>query len=162
MRVAIVSDTHLPRGTRTLPEPCVERLQEADAILHCGDVATAGVLEWFERLGPPVHAVQGNVDDDALVERLPDRLVVELGGARIGMVHVPGAAKGRFERLRLLFPDADAAVFGHTHMPEHEARDGFQVFNPGSPTERRRAPSKTMGMATVEDGRVRFELVVVG
>ncbi len=162
MRVAIVSDTHLPRGSRTLPEPCVERLVQSDAILHCGDVATAEVLAWFERLGPPVHAVQGNVDDDVLQDRLPDRRVVELAGTRIGMVHVPGPSRGRFERLKLLFPDADAAVFGHTHMPEHEDRDGFQVFNPGSPTERRRAPAKTMGMATIDGGRVAFELVTVG
>jgi putative phosphoesterase len=162
VRVAIVSDTHLPRGSRTLPEPCVQRLRDADVILHGGDVATAEVLEWFEALGRPVHAVQGNVDDDRLLERLPDRQVVELGGVRIGMVHIAGPAKGRFERLRLLFPDADAAVFGHTHMPEHEMRDGFQIFNPGSPTERRRAPAKTMGMATVEDAEVTFELVTVG
>jgi putative phosphoesterase len=162
VRVAIISDTHLPRGTRTLPEPCVERLREADAILHCGDVATAEVLDWFEALGPPVHAVYGNVDEAPLLDRLPERRVVELGGARIGMVHIPGPAKGRFERLKDLFPDADAAVFGHTHLPEHEERAGFQLFNPGSPTERRRAPSKTMGMATIEDGRVVFELVVVG
>jgi len=162
VRVAIVSDTHLPRGSRTLPEPCVERLRGADAILHCGDVATAGVLEWFQALGPPVHAVQGNVDDGALQDRLPDWQVVELGGARIGMVHIPGPSKRRFERLRMLFPDADAAVFGHPHMPEHEARDGFQIFNPGSPTERRRAPARTMGMATIEDAGVVFELVTVG
>ena len=162
MRVAIVSDTHLPRGSRRLPEPCVERLRAADAILHCGDVATAEVLEWFEGLGPPVYAVQGNVDDDVLQDRLPDWRVVELGGARIGMVHIPGPSRGRFERLKLLFPDAQAAVFGHTHMPEHAERDGFQIFNPGSPTERRRAPAKTMGMATIKDARIAFELVTVG
>jgi uncharacterized protein len=162
VRVAIISDTHLPRGTRSLPQACLERLRAADAILHCGDIATAEVLDWFEGIGPPVHAVYGNVDDEALKDRLPDRQVVVLEGARIGMVHVPGPAKGRCERLRRLFPDADAAVFGHTHMPAHEEHGGFQVFNPGSPTERRRAPSKTMGMATVEPGRVTFELVVVG
>src|SRR3954470_15652685 len=96
VRGAIVSDTHLPRGTRTLPEACVDRLRSADAILHCGDVATAEVLGWFEQLGPPVHAVQGNVDDAALQQRLPDRRVVELGGVHIGMVHVPGPSRRRF------------------------------------------------------------------
>ena len=161
MRVAIVSDTHLPRGSRRLPEPCVERLRDADAILHCGDVSTAAVLEWLEALGPPVHAVQGNVDDDVLHERLPDWRVVELGAARIGMVHIPGPARGRFERLKLLFPDAQAAIFGHTHMPQHEAREGFQIFNPGSPTERRRAPARTMGLATVQDGAITFALLAL-
>jgi putative phosphoesterase len=162
VRIAIVSDTHMPRGTRALPEPCVEHLLGADAILHCGDFMAAEVLHWLERLGPPVHAVFGNVDDVVLRHRLPERHVAELDGARIGMVHVPGPSRGRLERLRTAFPDADAVVFGHTHMPEHEERDGFQVFNPGSPTERRRAPAKTMGMATVEDGRLTFELLVVG
>jgi putative phosphoesterase len=162
VRIAIVSDTHLPRGSRRLPEACVERLAGADAILHCGDFMTAPVLEWFERIGPPVHAVFGNVDDATVRERLPEWHVAELGGARIGMVHIPGPRAGRLDRLRRLFPGTEAVVFGHTHMPEHaDAPDGFQVFNPGSPTERRRAPARTMGMATIDGGRVEFELVAV-
>jgi predicted phosphodiesterase len=78
------------------------------------------------------------------------------------MVHEPGPAAGRLERLRDAFPDAAAVVFGHTHMPEHAEQQGFQIFNPGSPTERRRAPAQTMGIAVAEAGAVRFELVVVG
>jgi len=161
VRIAIISDTHLPRGARRLPDACVARLADADAILHCGDVATGEVLDFFEAIGPPVHAVHGNVDDADVRERAPETRVVQLGGARIGMVHIPGPGRGRLERLRARFPDADAVVFGHTHQPEHEARDGFQVFNPGSPTERRRAPSHTMGVATVTGGAVAFELVEV-
>jgi putative phosphoesterase len=162
VRLAIVSDTHMPKGARVLPESCVERLRQADAILHCGDVAGAEVLAWIEALGPPVHAVKGNVDDASLQARLPEATVVNADGARIGMVHIPGPRRGRLDRLRRRFPDADAVVFGHTHLPEHEERDGFQVFNPGSPTERRRAPARTMGLATVQEGRVTFELVAVG
>jgi uncharacterized protein len=161
VRIAIVSDTHMPRGTRALPEACVEHLRAADVILHCGDFMAAEVLHFFEALGPPVHAVFGNVDDVVVRHRLPETRVVGLDGVRIGMVHIPGPGAGRLDRLRRQFPDADAVVFGHTHMPEHQERDGFQVFNPGSPTERRRAPAHTMGMATVEDGRVTFELLVV-
>ena len=53
-------------------------------------------------------------------------------------------------------------MFGHSHLPLHETGDdGFQIFNPGSPTERRRAPEHTMGIATVEAGRVRFELLAL-
>jgi uncharacterized protein len=77
-------------------------------------------------------------------------------GAVIGVIHDAGPAKGRLERLRTRFPDADAVVFGHSHMPLHEERDGFQIFNPGSPTERRRAPHRSMGEAAVEGGRVEF------
>ena len=133
MRLAIVSDTHLPRGSRRLPEACVERLRAADAILHAGDFVALDVLRELEALGPPVHAVHGNVDDAPLRARLHRR-----------------------------FPDAAAVVFGHSHIPLHEAdADGFQIFNPGSPTERRRQPRHTMGMATAHEGRLDFELIAL-
>ena len=161
MVLAIVSDTHLPRGARRLPEACVERLRAADAILHGGDFMEASVLADLAALGPPVHAVRGNVDSAELQGRLPLTRVVEAAGVRIAMVHDSGPADGRLGRMRRRFPGAQAVVFGHSHVPLHEERDGFAIFNPGSPTERRRAPHHTMGVATVEDGRVRFELVVL-
>jgi putative phosphoesterase len=144
-----------------VPEACVERLRAADLILHAGDIASVEVLDWFERLGPPVAAVFGNVDSPELRARLPERRVVEAGVARIGMVHDAGPAAGRLERLRRAFPDAGAVVFGHSHIPLHEqAADGFQIFNPGSPTDRRRQPRHTMGLATVDSG-VLFELLAL-
>ena len=162
MRLAIVSDTHMPRGSRALPDACIERLRDAEAILHCGDFMTADVLHDFRSFGPPVHAVHGIVDDPAVRMRLPTVRTVEAGGARIALTHDGGAAAGRLERLRRRFPDADAVVFGHSHLPLHESKDGFQIFNPGSPTERRRAPSHTMGHAIALDGRLEFELVELG
>ncbi len=159
MRIAVISDTHLPRGTRRLPDDCVAELGAADLVLHAGDLMRTEVLHALQALGPPVHAVYGNVDDAAVRAAIPERTVVEAGGARIAMVHDAGPSKGRIARLRRQFPDADAVVFGHSHMPEHETRDGFQIFNPGSPTERRRQPRHTMGEATVEGGRLRFRLI---
>jgi putative phosphoesterase len=161
MQLAIISDTHLPRGTRRLPDACVERLRAADAILHAGDFIAAEVLAELEALGPPVHAIHGNVDGPDLQMRLPRVRTVAAGGARIAMIHNAGPADGRLRRLRRTFPDADAVVFGHSHRPLLEAdAEGFQIFNPGSPTERRRAPHHTMGIATVgADGRVAFALV---
>ena len=161
MRLGIVSDTHLPRGNRALPDDCLERLAAADAILHAGDFMELSVLEEIEAFGPPVHAVRGNVDSAELQARLPLVRTVEADGARIAMIHDAGPADGRLARMRRRFPEADAVVFGHSHLPLHEERDGFAIFNPGSPTERRRAPHHTMGLATAEDGRVRFELVRV-
>ena len=162
MRLGIVSDTHLPRGSRALPADCLERLAAADAILHAGDFIERSVLEQLMALGPPVHAVRGNVDSAELQARLPLVRTVEAGGARIAMIHDAGPAAGRLERMRRRFPGADAVVFGHSHLPLHEERDGFAIFNPGSPTERRRAPHHTMGLATVSGGRVAFELLRVG
>ena len=160
MRIAVISDTHMPRGNRALPARAVAELRAADAILHGGDFMRAEVLELLQRLGPPVHGIHGNVDDDALRRMLPAARVVELGGVRIGMIHDAGPRQGRLARMRFRFKEADAVVFGHSHLPLHEAdADGFQIFNPGSPTERRSAPTHTMGIATVEDGRVHFELL---
>jgi putative phosphoesterase len=155
--VAVISDTHMPRGARRLP---VERLRGVDAILHAGDFMELQVLHELQALGPPVHAVRGNVDSHELIVRLPLQRTVQLGDVRIGMVHDAGAKEGRLERMRRRFPDADAVVFGHSHLPLHErAEDGFQIFNPGSPTERRRAPHHTMGIATIEDRTLTFELI---
>ena len=161
MQVAIISDTHLPRGTRRLPDACVARLRAADLILHAGDVSTVAVLREVEALGPPVAAVRGNVDEAALAALLPAERTVEAGGARIGMVHDAGPAGRRLERLRERFPDADAVVFGHSHIPLHErGPDGFQIFNPGSPTDRRRQPRHTMGCARVgARAGLSFELI---
>jgi uncharacterized protein len=162
--VAVISDTHLPRGNRALPAACVERLRSADLILHAGDLVTADVLADLRALGPPVQAVHGNVDDEQVRRLLPSARLVDAGGARIAMTHDAGPAAGRLERLRARFADADAVVFGHSHMPLHERDDsGFQIFNPGSPTDRRRQPVHTMGLARVgDDGDLSFELVELG
>jgi uncharacterized protein len=157
--VAAISDTHLPRGARRLPESCLERLRAADAILHCGDVSTTGALEELRALGPPVHGVRGNVDEPALRDLLPEELVVELGGARIGMLHAPGPAVGRGERLVRRFPGCAAVVFGHTHLPQVERHAGLWLLNPGSPTERRRAPFHSLLELRVAGGEIRPELV---
>jgi hypothetical protein len=105
--------------------------------------------------------VTGNVDSPQLHVELPATRMVSADGARIAMLHDAGPAERRLERMRRRFPDADAVVFGHSHMPLFEERDGFAIFNPGSPTERRRAPHHTMGVATIQDGAIRFELVAL-
>src|SRR5215208_4997071 len=151
MLVAVISDTHLPRGARRLPDPFVEHIQAADLLLHAGDFMTVEVLRELERIGPPLLGVHGSVDSAELRRRLPAERVVAVGDARIAMVHDAGPGRGRLERMRRRYGDvADALVFGHSHMPLHErASDGFQIFNPGSPTARRRAPAHTMGLASV-------------
>jgi uncharacterized protein len=151
----------MPKGPRAIPDACLARLRAADVILHAGDFVTIEVLEQLESLGPPVRAVHGNVDEPALRVRLPAVRLVEAGGVRIVMIHDAGPADGRLARLHARFPDADAVVFGHSHLPLHEERDGFHIFNPGSPTDRRRAPAHTMGLATARDGRLEFTLLAL-
>jgi uncharacterized protein len=161
MLIAVISDTHLPRGARRLPRACVERIAAGDLLLHAGDFVTVDVLRELEALGAPVAAVHGNVDSPELRRLLPAERVVEAESARIALVHDAGPRRGRLDRMRRRFGDhAEAVVFGHSHLPLHETGpDGFQIFNPGSPTDRRRAPTHTMGLARVSGGRVNFELV---
>jgi uncharacterized protein len=142
--VAAIGDTHLPRGARLLPDECLRRLREADLILHTGDHSSLASLEELRALGPPVHAVFGNVDDPVLRAQLPEELVVPMEEVRVGMTHVPGPRQGREERLLQRFPGCDAVVYGHTHAPQLERRGAVWILNPGSPTERRRSPSRTM------------------
>ena len=156
--IAVLADTHMPKGGRRLPDRCAEILRGAEATLHAGDFFAVETLRQIEALCPgPVHAVHGNVDDAELRELVPEALELELDGVRLAMVHDAGAAKGRVGRMRRRFPTADAVVFGHSHLPLHEEEDGFQIFNPGSPTERRRAPRHSMGVLRIEAGRPRFE-----
>ena len=154
-----MADTHLPRGRRRIPDRCWEEMAAADLILHLGDFTALELLYELEALGPPVAAVHGNVDAPELRARLPEARTIEAAGVRIAMVHDAGPARGRLNRMRLRFPDVAAVVFGHSHIPLHEERDGFQLFNPGSVTDRRRQPRHTMGLARVQRGRVRFELL---
>jgi uncharacterized protein len=163
MLIAVISDTHLPRGARRLPEACIERIAAADLLLHAGDFSTLDVLRELEAIGPPVLGVHGNVDSADLRRLLPEERVVEAGEARIAMVHDAGPRAGRLGRMRARFGGrADIVVFGHSHMPLHEqGDDGFQILNPGSPTERRRAPAHTMGLITAGDGLARCQLVML-
>ena len=161
MLVAVIADTHMTGGRRSLPGRCVDLIESADLVIHAGDIMTVAALIEIEAIGTPIRAVAGNMDEWELRDRLPDETEMKLDGTRIAMVHDGGAAAGRLVRLRGRFPDADAVVFGHSHIPLHERSGGFQIFNPGSPTERRRAPAHAMGLARIAGGAVEFEHVLL-
>jgi uncharacterized protein len=159
MTIAVIADTHMPKGTRRLPPRCAELIAAAEATVHAGDFFAASALAEIEALCPILHAVHGNVDEPGLRSSLPATLEVDVGGRTLAIVHDAGPAKGRLARLRRRFPTADAAVFGHSHLPLHEEELGFQIFNPGSPTERRRAPRPSMGLLHRSDDELAFEHV---
>ena len=131
----------------------------ADLILHGGDVSSVAFLDELRAIGPPVHAVYGNADEPALRELLPAEHVVEVERVRLGMVHIPGPAAGRADRLLRRFPDCDAVVFGHTHLPVVERVGTRWLLNPGSPTERRRGPFRSFLRLQVHGRRIEPELV---
>src|SRR4051794_39958281 len=160
--IAVISDTHMPKGRRRLPAQCVEKIAAAEALIHAGDFSAVSVLAELEALCPVVLGVYGNVDEPELRRRLPESLEVEVGGRTVAVVHDSGPKHGRLRRLRARFPEADAVVFGHSHLPLHEQEDGFQIFNPGSPTERRRAPRPSMGLLHPGPAGLRFEHLWLG
>ncbi|HEV2347621.1 MAG TPA: metallophosphoesterase family protein [Actinocrinis sp.] len=163
MKVIVLSDTHAPRRWRGCPPAVAEHLAGADLILHAGDVCTAGVLDELSEYAP-VRAVLGNNDGaDVAVWGAPEELRFELDGVPIAMVHdagpAAGPAAGRAARMRHRFPEARLIVFGHSHIPLDESSDpdrpgALRIFNPGSPTDRRRQPHGTLGILHVERGRV--------
>jgi uncharacterized protein len=160
VKVIVLSDTHAPRRWRSCPPAVAEHLRGADLILHAGDVCTGGVLDELAAY-VPVRAVRGNNDGpDVAAWGAPDTLELDLDGLRVAMIHDSGPAAGRPARMRRRFPGAELVVFGHSHIPldsgsgPHWAGNGPRIFNPGSPTDRRRQPQGTIGVLDIADGRL--------
>jgi putative phosphoesterase len=161
MRIVVLADTHMrDSGSRRLPERARRELESADVILHAGDVVEAGLLHELAALAP-VHAVLGN-NDHALVGALPETWADELDGVRIAMVHDSGPRAGREGRLHRRFPDAAVVVFGHSHIPwDAPGIGGQHLLNPGSPTERRGQPHRTVAVIDTDAGAFTTRIVEV-
>ena len=158
MLVVVLADTHIPRRAKGLPDGLVPHLESADLILHAGDLLVEDVLYELESYAP-VRAVKGNVDGWDV--RLPETLEFEVGGAAVAMIHDSGPKKGRRNRMRRRFPGARVVVFGHSHIPCVEDEDGLMLLNPGSPTDRRRAPEHTFALLRVAAGGIRAEVLAL-
>jgi putative phosphoesterase len=160
VRVVVLSDTHAPRRWRSCPPLVAAQLRGADLILHAGDVCTAAVLAELSQYAP-VTAVTGNNDGpDVAAWGATPTAEVDLDGLRVAMVHDAGPATGRLARMRRVFGRADLVVFGHSHIPLDQSGYGLRIFNPGSPTDRRRQPHGTLGVLRVESG-VLAEAIIV-
>lgn len=161
MLVAVISDTHLPSRSRGLSTKVWQSISGADHILHAGDVCTPSILDELAEVAP-VHAVMGNCDPPEVARwGATDTLSIELDGVAISMVHDSGPTDGRRERMRKWFPDARVVVFGHSHMPVASDSDGLLLLNPGSPTDRRRAPTFTIALLELNNGQPTATLVEV-
>ncbi|MFE7646870.1 metallophosphoesterase family protein [Streptomyces phaeoluteigriseus] len=155
MRLLLMSDTHLPKRAKALPEPLLEALPQADVVVHAGDWVDTDTLDLLERRSRRLIGVYGNNDGPGLRARLPEVAYVDLGGLRFGVIHETGPAQGRDARCAARFPDLDVLVFGHSHIPwDTTAPGGLRLLNPGSPTDRRRQPHCTYLTAVVEAGRL--------
>jgi putative phosphoesterase len=160
MKLAVLADTHAPLRWKACPPEVARRLQGVDLILHAGDVCRAWVLDELAGFAP-VRAVLGNNDTpDVAAWGAPATLRLDLDGLPAAMVHDAGPAAGRARRMRGRFPGARLVIFGHSHVPLDLAEGGVRIFNPGSPTDRRRQPRGTMGLLRVEGGRLEEASIV--
>jgi uncharacterized protein len=160
MRVIVLSDTHAPRRWRSCPPRVAEQLRGADLILHAGDVCIAPVLAELAQYAP-VTAVLGNNDGPDVADwGAAETAALTLDGLRVAMLHDSGPSAGRLARMRRRFPEADLVVFGHSHIPLDESGYGLRIFNPGSPTDRRRQPHGTLGVLRIKDGTIAAAAIV--
>jgi putative phosphoesterase len=149
--VVVIADTHIPRRAEGLPEALRPHLHRADAILHAGDLMDQKLLEELAGYAP-TYAVCGNLDPPE--SGLPETLELDLGGARIAMIHDSGRKDGRHRRMSRRFSEARVVVFGHSHIPLLEDESGLMLLNPGSPTDKRRQPDYTFAELEISEGEV--------
>jgi putative phosphoesterase len=151
MRLLVISDTHIPKRARALPDEVWRAVDAADVVFHAGDWVEEPLLDELDERARQLVAVYGNNDGPRLRRRLPEVAEIELAGVRFSVVHETGAAGGRERRCAERFPAADVLVFGHSHIPwDTTAPNGLRLLNPGSPTDRRREPYCTYMTATVD------------
>jgi putative phosphoesterase len=161
VRVVVLSDTHGPRRWKACPPKVAQSLRGVGLILHAGDACTASVLDELAQYAP-VRAVVGNNDaPDVTAWGATPAASLTIEGLPVAMIHDSGSSAGRLARMRTMFPGARLVVFGHSHIPlDESADDGFRIFNPGSPTDRRRMPDGTIGLLDIADGDLRAATVV--
>lgn len=160
-RVGIISDTHIPHF-EGLPDTLWNHFDGVELIIHAGDLSVLRVINELETIAPVV-AVQGNIEREEVILKLPIKREVTVGGYRIGIVHVLGDATRYPQTARREFPDAHVVIFGHSHNPYNQEHDGQLLFNPGSATDRRRQPTCSIGMLYIDDEEknIRGEIILL-
>ncbi|WP_274654702.1 metallophosphoesterase family protein [Paenibacillus humicola] len=163
MKIVVVSDTHMPRMAKKLPDRLVRDLRDADAILHAGDWTQLAVWEALSAYAP-TDGVAGNNDGDRITAKFGHRKILTFGGVRIGIVHghIGGGRASTETNAFAAFAGerVDAVIFGHSHIPVMKERDGILMFNPGSPTDKRRQKHYSFGIFRIDDGRLRAEHIL--
>jgi len=161
MRLALVSDTHIPERAERIPDWVREELQAADHAVHAGDFQTVAVLEELRELTAGLTAVRGNIDPEGI--GLPVVATLTAGGVRFVVTHGSGPLDGYRERVARAVADhaegPTVGISGHTHRAMDETVDGYRLLNPGSATGASPATRTTMMVARVADGTVDVELL---
>jgi uncharacterized protein len=157
--IGIISDTHIPHFKK-LPAAIWEHFANVELVIHAGDLSILSVIRELETIAPVV-AVQGNVEDDEVIRSLPIKREIVVGNCRISIVHILGDSSTREKTARQDFPNARVVIYGHSHIPWNEDRNGLLLFNPGSAADRRRQERCSIGLLHVDDetGSVQGEIM---
>ena len=165
-RLLLLSDTHVPARARRLPDEVWRAADAADVVIHAGDWVDVATLDALAGRARRLIAVYGNNDGPELRARLPQLARERVEELEVAVIHETGAASGRERRVDALFgaDRPDLLVFGHSHIPwDSTTAAGIRLLNPGSPTDRRRQPHRTMMTALVDGRQLReVELVRLG
>ena len=159
IKVGVISDTHirsLDEGAEFIQYLLSHHFAGVDAVLHAGDLVHPDLpLLFADR---PFYCVKGNMDSVEL--DAPDQRIVEFGGYRIGLIHGWGDAVDLESRLLLHCQsvELDCLVYGHSHKPVCHKVGSVLVMNPGSATDRRRAPWHSIGMLYLDE-EIRGEII---
>ncbi|MFZ3265114.1 MAG: metallophosphoesterase family protein [Terriglobales bacterium] len=148
MILGVISDTH-----GLLRREAVEALRGTDRILHAGDVGAPEILGALAQIAP-VIAIRGNIDTQSWAQGLPETEVVEIGGLSIYMLHDLGKLDLKPEAAGI-----GVVIYGHSHQPKIEMKNGVLYFNPGSAGPRRFHLPVSVGKLCIENGKIKAELV---
>jgi uncharacterized protein len=151
MKITVLSDTHLPKGKRKLPDILIKDILESEFIIHAGDFQRAETYKELADFGE-LLGVYGNTDDPEIKGLLPQSRICLIQGVKIGIVHGDGKGKTTEKRARAAFnkDEVDMIIFGHSHIPYLRYHDGVLLFNPGSPTDKRKMPMFSHGMMEID------------
>lgn len=150
MKIGVISDTHIPEASPSIPVEVFRAFSDVDMILHAGDILDMIVIDELSGLAE-VRVVRGNMDHYGRTRSLPEVVTVEVAGFRIGLTHGRGRPKGLHERIANSFSGVDCIIFGHSHQPFNKMLGDVLMFNPGSPTDRRFAPYRSYGILELGD-----------
>ena len=146
--IGVISDTHLSGYDARLARIVAQHFNDADLILHAGDLVDLRVLDIFA--GKELKAVSGNMDNMPVKDKLPEQLIFEIKGFKIGVIHGWGSPLGIEEKLLAKLGDVDCVVYGHTHKPANYKENGILFFNPGSAMDKRFADTRTIGILEID------------
>ncbi|MFH1552101.1 MAG: metallophosphoesterase family protein [Candidatus Omnitrophota bacterium] len=161
MKLGVISDTHIPVSAKELPPEVYDYFKDCDMIIHAGDAVEISVIDELEKLAE-TKAVWGNMDSPEVRQRLPEKILLDAGGKTIGVVHGKGPALKVLQEVSKEFSKKpDIIIFGHTHTPLSEERNGTLFFNPGSATDRVFSPYRSFGIIEIDGNDIRAKIIKI-